>query len=224
MRAALLAQFDLTQLSETFYLGVRFVVAVIAGLLGFLLVAPVVGIAYQVVARRPLPRFGEHLVRLAATIGLGLAAWLLLPIGPGGYGPGPGGGPGKGPGDGGGGKTISKGNGGKETTVKNSTGGKTGDAVLAIEVVTKENYQIGSPKFYLVDKREPPRTLEDVEKLLKDNSQKWKRMDIILYKTSPPAQDPIVTSLMDVARRHGLTPAVPPEFAAKDKPPKSGGG
>src|ERR1051326_7619675 len=102
MTFALFAQLDLFNLPAAFYLGVRFVVAVVAGLVGFLLVAPIFGVLYQVMSRKELPRLGEHVVRLAGTIGLGLAAWYLLPIGAGlGPGLGPGQGPGKGPGEGG---------------------------------------------------------------------------------------------------------------------------
>ncbi len=216
----LFAQSTWFDLPAMFYFAVRVGIAMVAGLIGWFLAGPIVGIISRLFFQKPVPRAVESLSRIVGTVALALLAFYLIPIGPGGWGSG------WGPGGGG--------NGGKNGTGKgastpgdggdgNKTGGpadgpKTGKKILEIEIVTRKHYVEGSKRFYLINKEGPAQTIGEVRKFLDKTKGDWRQIDIILYSDSANEEDPAVTDLRNVAQEFGLKTAIPPEYFNKKKP------
>lgn len=224
MPVAALDLFDFSSVSATFYFGVRILLTILAGLIGWFVLGPTSAVLHRLAFQKPISGQSKFGTRLAGALIVAALAFFFIPLG-GGRGPGPGG-PGSGGygtgGDqpGGGGKGSGPGGGNGDS---NGTGIGQG-GVLTVEIVAIKNYEDNSQKYYLIDAKEPARTLGEVEAILKQNKGKWARMNIIVYGNSfPPEGDIVVQPLVHLAERYKITHSIPLEYKTKTKPIKGMG-
>jgi hypothetical protein len=136
-------------------------------LLGWFVTGPVARIAYRGALRRPVPRWLLPWARLAGAALLGLLLFYFLPLGGGGslgWGPGAGG-----PGSGANGSGTTP----QDKTATTATAASSGKNLeaLEIEVIGGTRYQ-GDRRFYLIARREPAVTLDQVEEYFKANQDR----------------------------------------------------
>src|SRR5262249_47061936 len=152
----------------------RVVIALLAAFAGWLFGGLIARGLCRLIARRPLPPTGEGISRVVIAVGLGLLGfWVLGELGFG-RGPGTGGGEGK---DGQGdvaGKKDGKTRGKQDDTKEGKGKGKPDPETLQIELVLSSRYEPGSGRAYLLDGKEPPLTLAEIDKQLGIRKDKLK--------------------------------------------------
>lgn len=213
---------NITDLPSAFYFGLRLVVAVGAGILGWFLAAPLATGLYRLAFHKQISPSGAFGSRVSGAIVLGLLAFILIPIGSGGGGWG---GPGTGPGGGasggdsqnqGGGSGFLPGGSGNGKTATQKEGPK---ADLPIEIVTVDRYAKDNEHCYLIQQKEPPKTIEEVDAFLQETKGKWKLMVIIIYSNSLNYKDEPVKRLEQAASKYGLNTIIPREYFTIEKAP-----
>jgi hypothetical protein len=227
---------DLPDITGVVFFVVRIVLGVLAGFVAWLAGGPLVRLLYRLAFHRPAPALPVTVGRLGLGILVGVLVFLYFPVGGlglgWGWGPGSGGGPGAGPGPGGTalGGSGEKGKTGKiEPTTPDKGQTKRGKDVLTVELVTSKRYEPGSRRYYLVDGKGMPRTLAEVEAILKQGKGRWGQVRIVVYANagysdSEVGDHPAVTALKQLATRYGLPWEEPDEYHKKMKTfPDKGG-
>ena len=161
------------------FMAIRITAGVVAFAAGWFLSSPCWRLVYRLAFRQGVPGGLLGVLRLSTAGLVGAGVFFFLPLGGGngwGWGSGSGGGPGDGTGTGTGtGNQVAKVDPNDKST--NPNPGKT-PAVkkrekISIEVLGGENplYK-GDENFYLVQQKEPPQTIEEVEKYVTDNKDR----------------------------------------------------
>jgi hypothetical protein len=195
---------------------------VVAGFLTWLISGPLLPLLYRLALRRPAPRLPLTAGRLTLAVVVGVLVFLLPLGGLGwGWGPGEGGGPGFGPGLGGPPRASTEGS----TAAEKDQGKKTAKAtaktpkeaakeVLRVEIVQASQYK-GGERYYLIDGKEPAKTLAEVEDVLKKGEGRWRQLQIITTEHSTAARGGApVRDLQNLANRYRL-PSLEPEPSPK---------
>lgn len=213
--------FDIQEIQAYLILGVRILLAIGAGLVGWYLVPPLVVIAHRLIARKAASRYVLGLSRIGGAVLFGLLAFFLFSfLGFGGLGTGGSGGFGwgTGPGIGSGGSAQNKDD--EQATLQGKTGQQEKKAqhkeTLTIEMIPSEDYP-GSGKYYLIEKKQPLRTIDEIRELLHTNKNKWDRMEIIIYANSPAENHRAVQKLRELAQQYNLAVSIPPEYLTRIK-------
>jgi hypothetical protein len=200
-----LAFLDLSGLQAAIFFVVRVVLGALAGFLTWLAAGPLLRLLHRLVFRRPARAVPVTVGRVAAAILVGVLVFLYFPIGGGGlgwgWGPGSGGGPGAGPGEGGTARDSGAARGEPTRTQKTEKAGKD---VLTVEMIPSKAYTPGSKRYYLVEEGRP-RTLEEVEMILKKGQGRWGQVRIVIYANSIAEEHPAVRELEQLAERYDLT-------------------
>lgn len=213
---ALAAQLSLT---EPLFWVLRFIAGVGGAFLGWFLTDPLTRLTYRLIARQPVPGWVLPWTKMAGAATLGLLVFFFIPLGEGGgglgWGPGPGGGPSKGKGASGDGGTDKDGTKKPPTTdtrARDATDSqKTMREVVAIELLGGPRYP-GGGKYYLLDRREPPRTLDEIEAYLKRRKGHIE-VHLVLTEQSVGRRHTAYLLLLDRLRVHGIPFVEPPEPA-----------
>jgi hypothetical protein len=193
---------EFTAVQESVALVLRVLLAAVGVFLGWLLAAPAARVLYRVVRRRPIPPRVLTASRLVTAIVCGVLVFLLFPLGYGGGGGGRGGGkgPSVGPGSASGSDKGDKDKGGKGVQVPPGKPGET----ARVELIASASYKPESGRWYLIDGKEPARTLAEVEAYLREHKDRVKRVDILLPASSVEPGHRAVTDLKALAERNGL--------------------
>jgi hypothetical protein len=189
--------------------------------LGWLVAGPVARGVYRVAFQRPIPPKVLTASRLTVAIAAAVLVFLLFPLGYGGGGGGRGGG--KGPGEGAGadkGGTDSAGKGGKgskDGKVKPPPG-EPGET-LNVEIITVARYKDDDKRFYLIEGKDPPLTLAEVDAYLKKHERRVKRINILVYADSFARTEEPAVALRDLAEGppFRLPVYIPPEYSKQKK-------
>jgi hypothetical protein len=215
--AAVWADLDVGGIREIVTVALRGFVAVVAAFLIWIVSGPLLRLLYRAATRRPAPGWAVGGGRLASAVLVGLLVFWYLPLGGGGGSGwglfGGGGGSGTGPGKGGPGEGTGT---GKEKTTKETREGK---EVLLVELIVPRPGVEPDGRFYLVGGKEPPRKLEEIDKLLQENQGRFGQMEIRCYANTPAEESRPVRDLKALAVRRGLTPVVPAEYLDKERSP-----
>jgi len=165
------------------------VVAVVAGaLVAWFAAGPIASGLTRLAFQRSLPQAGQVVARVGGSLLAGVLIYVFFTLGPG-WGPGGGGagtnggtGDDKGPGIAGTDKVKDKVIKDKPVTEKPITD-KNGKPAhtdwLFIEVIGGERYP-GGGKYYLLQRKDPPVSRDDVEALLKEKKQAFREIHIVL--------------------------------------------
>jgi hypothetical protein len=190
---------EFSAVQEAVALAMRILLTVIGTLLAWVLAAPVARIVYRLILRRPIPPKVLTGSRMVAAIVCGVLVFLLFPLGYGGGGGGSGGGKGPGVGSGSANGTDKGGrdSGGKRPEAKLGEPGET----LRIEMIPSARYKPESGRWYLIDGKEPPQTLAEVDAYLKKHKARVRRLDILIPVDSVDRGHPAVQALADLAQR-----------------------
>jgi hypothetical protein len=224
LAAALPAAFELSDLKDIFLVILRLLVACAAAFVGWLVVPPLVRGVYRLAFHKPLPGPAATVTRLVGGLGLGVLVFFLLPLG---FGSGSGSGTGTGNGnaakDGKGGIDSGKTKDDKEGVVRPDV--LPGERVQ-VEMIVAERYNRGKPdkRYYLIEGKEPPKTLDEVKAFLKDHKDKIKEMDIIIWGNSVADDHKSVTDLYNLRESKefpDLRVYKPKGYGEKQKPDKS---
>jgi hypothetical protein len=70
----------------------------------------------------------------------------------------------------------------------------------------------------LIQRKEPPRTLGDVDKYLKEHQPQLGKVEIIIYANSIAAAHPAVTELVNLLDKYQIPHTQPPTYRQKRKP------
>jgi hypothetical protein len=184
---------------------VRLAAAVGGALLGWFVTGPVARLLYRAAFRRPVPGWLLPWARLG---GAALAGWLFfcfLPLGGSGgfgWGPGAGGGAGLGPGDGSGNTTLAD----KAAPADEAASKK---VLLEIELSGGTRYR-GDGRYYLIHRREPAVTLEEVEDYFKKNEGSLAEYVIIVLTPNQSVDElhPAVLRLKTIIEKYQRKPQV----------------
>lgn len=214
----LLAQLEWpADLQQMILLGARLLIAVLAGVIGWYASLPLARLLYSAAFHRRIPPYGLLTCRLAATVILGVLAFLFFPIGFGsgwgglGFGPG-----GWGEGGGGGGGQVSNDEKDKSSTGKDSGTTAVKNEPFPIQMVVSDRYE-GGGKYYLIHGVEPAWTLAEVEKYLREHKNSFSRLEIIIYANSVSSEHPAVVALKNLAQRLDLGWSIPADYLNKVK-------
>ena len=66
----------------------------------------------------------------------------------------------------------------------------------------------GEGRYYLIDGKEPARTLPEVDDFLQKNRGRYRKLEILLYPESMASVTAPVTQLAELARRQGLSSSI----------------
>jgi hypothetical protein len=182
----------------------RILAAVAGALIGWLTTGYLVRLLVRLAFRRATPRPVVFLSRLVGAAVLGLLVYYYLhPGGSGGWGLGGGG---SGVGKNGTGSTgvqkTAKASTTKATTPRATEKTPAAD-VLTIAMLGGSRYK-GEQRYYLVDGKQPARTLVEVKEYLKTNKGRYRRLEIVIYPDSVAREHQATTRLEELAQREGL--------------------
>lgn len=172
--------------------------------IAWLCLGPVIQLLVRAAFHKKLPNWAVAWLRLVGAILLGVLVYYYLPLGGGpGWGPGSGG-PGAGPGSGTadenkGGKQIPP---GKQPESKSATkdSAEAGTEILHIELLGGARYK-NDERYYLLDRKEPAKTLADVDEFLQQNPGRYKIVHLVLTRDSVFEEHPAVTRLQRLAQQ-----------------------
>jgi hypothetical protein len=195
-------------LTAPIFLVLRVAAAVGGAVVGWFAAGPVTRVLYYGAFHRKTPGWVTPWFRLGGAALVGLLIFYLLPLGGGsgfGWGPGAGGNPGLGAGDGSG-KT-------KEQTIAGSDKSISGKAKIALEALQIELLggarYMGDGRYYLIQRRPPAETLEEVEEYFKKNKERLEEyVTIILTPESVAAQHGAVLRLNTIIEKYGRIPVI----------------
>jgi len=216
-----LAFLDLSEFQGIIFFVVRLFLGIVAGFLAWLGSGPLLRLLYRLAFHRPAPSVPLTVGRLAVAILVGVLVFLYFPIGGGGlgwgWGPGSGGGPGAGPGKGG--TALGKGEGKEKpgTTFKEPSEKEPAKELLTIALIPSKLYEPGSDRYYLVGGDWPPKTLQEVKKVLEAGKGRWAQLRIVIYANSVSEAAPAVHRLEELAEQLGVSWVRPPEFRKQVK-------
>jgi hypothetical protein len=217
---------------QVLYVAVRIFAAAAGALVGWLVTGFAVRVLVRLAFHRPVPRPVLFLARVVGAVLIGLLVYYYLhPGGSGGWGLGGGGfglgGGGTGPGKGGAGgtgiqattRTTAAEPGTAKSTDRATTAKTRPPDTLTIELLGGSRYK-KDRRYYLVDGREPAKTLDEVEESLKRNKGRYRKLEIVITPESVASVHPAVTGLEELAQQHHLTSVLrivrpPAEGAAK---------
>lgn len=185
---------------------------VVAGL-GTLVVAwfilgPLIQALVRIALHKKLPKWAVTWLRTIGAVVLGMLVYYYLPVGGGpGWGPGTGG-PSSGPGSGTGqqgknGKHAGTKDEGKPTEGKKDSSKETsglGKDVLEIELLGGARYK-RDERYYLLGKKEPAKTIAEVDEHLKQSAGKYRIVHVVLTKESVSEEDPAVSRLQRLVQQ-----------------------
>jgi hypothetical protein len=176
------------------YWGIRIMAGLVAALIGWYACGPLTRLLYRLSFHRPVPGWLLPWGKLSGAASVGLLTYFFLPLGGGGglgWGPGLGGGPGKGPGEGDGTNPVTIAQAKQEAPVRPRP--KKAATVIEIEILGGMNYP-GEGRYYLLNRIGPPRSLNDIQDLLRKSEDKIE-VDIILTENSVPREHGAVVRL-----------------------------
>lgn len=191
----------------------RVVLALFAALLGWYVARPVASVLFRLAFHRPLPPKGLFGSRLVGAVALGALAFYLFPLGIG-SGGGTGGGEGQGKGGGKPGKD------GPDAVVKGDKPGddkSKGREALRVEMILSSRYN-KDQRWYLIEGKDPPRTLAEVDAYLKQHGDRYYELQIIVYSNAVElGADPIEELKQLANSKYKLRSHVPDEYLKKKK-------
>jgi hypothetical protein len=193
---------------QVVWLVIRLFAALAGAVVGWLVTGLVVRVLVRLAFQRPAPRLVEFLARIVGAVIIGLLVYYYLhPGGSGGWGLGGGGlglgGGGIGPGTSGTGlSTTARATTNKAGTAKTTTRAPSPDT-LTIALLGGSRYP-GEGRYYLIGGKEPARTLDEVAAYLKNNPERYRRVEIVLYPDSVAGAHPATTRLQELVERQGL--------------------
>jgi hypothetical protein len=204
--------------SQIFYYAVKVVMVVAGVLVGWFAGGAVIRVLVRLAFQRETPRFVQILSKLAFAVLVGYLAY-LIPIGGGGPG-GFFGGKGKDSGD-----KPGTSNGDKPSTSQDKPGRNvrdqsSRDEILSVRVLGGE--AVKPPNFYQATIAGQDKTLtrDDLRKIIEQDqagAKRYKRLEIHLDEHSVLTNNPVVTHLEDLGRKHKLAVRV-----IRDIPPDEG--
>jgi hypothetical protein len=201
---------EFTAVQDLVALMLRLLLSGLGVFLGWLLAKPLARGVYRLAFQRPIPPRVLTASRMSAAIVCGVLVFLLFPLGYGGGGGGRGGGkgPGVGPGSASGNDKGGNDKGGKDDKGVAPLPGKPGETVR-IALIASDKYK-HDQRWYLIDGKEPARTLAEVEAYLKQHQDQVKRLDIALNPAInvDPGHEAVKT-LRKLAKKYEL-PVYPP--------------
>jgi hypothetical protein len=217
---ALLANLDLSRVSDLLTIAARVVAGLVGGVIGYFVTGPVARVLYRLAFQRPIPEGLVMWAKVAGAIVVAVLVFLLFTFGLGGSGGFGFGGDGWGFGKGGHGDGKGDKEGHKETSPGKGKDKETPpEKTLAVEIFVPRYEVEGTKRYYLVREttaepqfanvkayQERLKTLGDVEALLKQNAGRWTEMNIITYRNTPEQGGPLVENLTKLAREHKLAP------------------
>jgi hypothetical protein len=234
----LLAQLQLygVDLASAATLVIKGVFAVGAALLGWFVTPPLAAVLHRLAFHKPISRWLSGFSRLAAAVLLGVLGFMLGGLAGTGFGLGGGGGGGFGLGPGfglGSGSVVSgSGEGNGQTPPVNGSGKGNKSATpprptLHVEIILSKQYEKEGKggKYYLIEGKEPARTLEEVRDYLQETRGKWGKLEIRAYFNSMEPEHPIhrpVQKLQKLASEFKLESTVPEEYRTKIKKVEKG--
>lgn len=209
-------------IQEIILSALRLIVAVGVAFIAWLLLGPLIRLTARLITKRTLPGWAVSLFRAMGGVLAGLLVFYYLPLGFGGsgwgFGPGKGGGPG-------GGGVVSSGKPGKgkdKPDGKGKEGGGNGTAkapepkeTLTIEMLGGPRFQVGSGRYYLIARKEPAVTLDDVEVHLKKHKDRLETIEIVLTRDSVSERHVAVSRLRNLADGRYKIPSVVLDLSAK---------
>lgn len=211
-------------LQEWLFWGLRVAAGVGTAVLGYFLLAPVIQLLAKVAFHKPMPKWAAGWCRAIGGILLGLLVYHYLPIGGGpGWGPGTGGpssGPGTGAeGDGKGPGPVSTDKSIGEGTDKATEAAGLAKEVLQIELLGGSDYK-GDDRYYLIGRKEPAKTLPEVDEYLAASKDKFRIVHVVLLPHSVAEQTLAVTRLQSlVQQKYKLAAPTIKEKDKKTRPP-----
>ena len=202
MRFALLS---LIPLQEWLFWVFRVAAGLGTAALAYLVLGPITRLLGRVAFHRTLPNWFVSTTRIMGAILIGVLVYYYLPIGGGpGWGPGSGG-PGEGKGSGfikDGDQQPGTSESGKDKSASKSdkTETEAPKDILQIELLGGKRYQ-RDERYYLLARKEPAKTLSEVDEYLGQNLDKYKIVHVILTKESVSEEDPAVSRLQRLAQQ-----------------------
>lgn len=183
---------------ESFVWLIKIAAALGGAIVGFLLSGPALRLLYRLAFQRPVPAWLVPVGKFAGAAACAALFFILVSLG-GGWGFG------LGPGDGGKGGGYANGDSGKtkdKRKTPDGSGPKIGRTKLEIELVGGANFK-GEGRFYLVERRPPAKTLEEVETLIREQAGNLE-VHLVFTDESVGEKNPPVGLLCDVLQRHGV--------------------
>jgi hypothetical protein len=212
----------LHDLGEGVVLVLRIILALLGALLGWWLTSPLVkGISRLAFRRRPSAPV-LTVSRLSGAVLVALALFYFFPLGFGGGGTG--GGLGEGVGTGSGAKGPGQGDGGRKDGKQKQPEVKPGESgeTVRVEMILASRYEKNTGRYYLIESKAPPKTLEEVDQYLNDHKGRFRNLDIIIYANSVDPRHSAVQELEKLADgKYKLRPYIAKEYLGKEKPEKS---
>ncbi|MCI0463589.1 MAG: hypothetical protein L0Z62_42175 [Gemmataceae bacterium] len=187
----------------------RLLLSLFGAWLGWILAKPVARGLCRLAFQRPIPDNALLLSRLAGAVGMAVLVFYLFPLAlGGGPGTGPGGGTGPGTGQGsgqgtdkGGGKESGGKDDGKDTSKKQKQGGPYDpEKILRIDMIPSDRYQMDG-RYYLVEGKEPPKSLAQVKADLGDRKGRIQAVEIVIYRNTPGERHTAVQGLLTLVRQ-----------------------
>ncbi|MCI0639348.1 MAG: hypothetical protein L0Y72_27170 [Gemmataceae bacterium] len=206
MIAAALWALDLT---TPIFVVLRFVAAVGGAFAGWFAGPPIARFLCRLAFHRPLPGWLRPVTRLSGSLLFAFLVYFFLPLGGGpgfGWGPGAGGAPGPGQGTG---KENGVASNKEKNEGKDPSGGndKKMPPTLVrepvdIELIGGERYK-GDGRYYLMRRKEPPRTLDEVEAFFKEHKDRLE-VHIILTEESVGTRQGALGRLRDLTKKYKI--------------------
>ncbi len=224
----LFAILELSDFRDFVALALRVLLSIAGGVLGWYVSRPLARVICRAAFHCPISPKALTLSRVGGAILFGVLVFFLFPLGFGGGGGGTGDGKGAGIGPkntGEGDKDGKLNKDGKDGQGKGETKG-----TLRIEMVLTDNYKKDN-RWYLIEAKEPARTLGEVEDYLKRNKAHLEKLEIIIYGNSVDPGNPVampfqparpphraVAELMELAEtKYKLPTYRPREYWSKTK-------
>jgi hypothetical protein len=220
--APLAAFLGFDDLKDFLFLLLRFGVALVGAFVGWLVSGPLVRLLVRLAFQRPTSPLVLRFGRLGGAVLAGVLVFIFFHFGPGGSGGGSGGGtgPGQGPHAGRNGSPQDK----KPPETQRDKAADVsppppGKESLTIEMILSKRYQ-GDGRYYLIQGKEPPRNLEEVEKYIQKRKKKEMQVEIIIYANSIAKAQPAVMDLEKLLDRYKIPRSFPEKYRKEPKPEK----
>jgi hypothetical protein len=201
-------------LQDLLFWGVRIIAGLGGALVGWFIMPPLIRILLRLAFHKPAPNWVVSWLRLVGAVLFGIFVAFCVHLGGGfGFGPGGGGGGyGSGSGKNGkGGDGTSKVADAKKVTDSSAKSAELENKArdsLPIELLGGQRYK-GDERYYLIERKEPARTLAEVDEFLQKNPGKYKMVQIVLTPESVFEEHRAVTSLRErVVQKYKLVPYI----------------
>jgi hypothetical protein len=212
-----MAALDFSSLESYFAFGLRLVIAAVGAAIGWFIAEPIFRVLHRLAFQRPAAPTTLKLAKCAGAVAVALLLFFYYPFGMGGGGGGSGGGTGtgKGKGQNGTGDTRKTGAGTDKSIGATSRKSRPGEE-LDIEMIVSARYQ-DDKRWYLLESKEPPRNLDEVETYFMDHLKRLREINIIIYSNSPEPEHYAVKALESLAEQYKLRSYKPKEYWKKAK-------